>query len=193
MKYPTTSDIRDTALSIIADHMEGVKQVDLWEVVEKVMSFSYVIDQPKIKNALWDIDKRFPEYVVKVKKSPKEAIIYPTTDLVKKNNEELIAEESVEYLTGIDDDYEASGGYIRIACETFLQLHAESEQRPLEMYLQLSRDSIANLHRREVEALVMLESLHKQAKEVKEVVLKAYDNIRNGRREHNDRYDPRGN
>lgn len=80
---PLTPDIiRSTALKIIALHEEGVRQSQLFFDTKQALSSDYInVPITSIRNALWDLEKRFPEYVEKKKVSTRMALLYPTKKL----------------------------------------------------------------------------------------------------------------
>lgn len=186
--FPTTDRIRFVAVSVLGDFPDGIKQANLWKMVERVLSHEYEINYTRVRNALWDLDKSMSEYVFKVKKSPKNVILYPTTFLIEENRRLKSTINKKEEGDEVEktDEYTNSGIYLNKVLGDFLRLFADAEKSSFATNLALIRNSIKHLHIREIEALIVLENLNRQASEAKELVSKVYHNLRRERREDSD-------
>jgi hypothetical protein len=78
----TPDAIRQKALMKLAKSEMGIRQADLFKEVELELSYEFVIPDHAVKNALWDLPEKFPEYVVKTKLSYRNVILYPTKQLI---------------------------------------------------------------------------------------------------------------
>ncbi|AET59011.1 hypothetical protein HPL003_11270 [Paenibacillus terrae HPL-003] len=83
MKTPASEVIRKTALKILIENPSGMRLSDLKFSTEKVLEEFIEPDNSKngkFRSALWDLEKRYPEYVLK-EKQEKSAVFFPTEKL----------------------------------------------------------------------------------------------------------------
>jgi hypothetical protein len=78
--------IRRTALNYLAAHPNGIRAVELRKLTEEILS-DYLPktgkDSDRFKSALWDLEKRYPDYVVRIELQPRRVTLYPSDDLQK--------------------------------------------------------------------------------------------------------------
>jgi len=74
--------IRDKALTVLVGHENGIKQADFFAEVEAVLSTEFVVHKHSVKNALWDLSDRFPEYVTKKKFTYRDVRLFPSSKLL---------------------------------------------------------------------------------------------------------------
>lgn len=79
--------IRSTALDVLASRPNGVRQTNFFDDVEAALSGKYKIPQHSIKNALWDLNDRYPEFVIKKKLSYRDVRLFPTQRLLEERGD----------------------------------------------------------------------------------------------------------
>lgn len=82
-RHLTPDVVRETALDILASFppYTGIKQSALFKRTEAALEENYAVPKHAIKNALWDLADRFPDFVVKQKTSYREVAVFPTEQL----------------------------------------------------------------------------------------------------------------
>lgn len=101
----TPDIIRETALNLLARNPGGIRQSDLFKLTEQEIAFDYSIEgEHTIRNAIWNLETKYPELVIKKKLSHRNVVLFPSNDLIhdyarkfKRRTEEKIAEEQLEY------------------------------------------------------------------------------------------------
>lgn len=86
MRVPNSEIIRAQALKILAGRITGVRLADLRFLTEQVLHNIIPKDTSRrgsYRSAIWDLDKRFPDYVIKKVIGQKHAIFIPTPKLIK--------------------------------------------------------------------------------------------------------------
>ena len=73
--------IREVGLAVLAKNKTGLRQSDLFRLTEE--SFEVSLTPNAVKNALWNIDELYPEYVFKQKISTKFVVLMPTPKLIE--------------------------------------------------------------------------------------------------------------
>ncbi|MDR9852953.1 hypothetical protein RJP21_04980 [Paenibacillus sp. VCA1] len=146
--------IRDKALTVLVKHANGIKQADFFAEVEAVLSTEFVVHKHSVKNALWDLSDRFPEYVVKKKFTYRDVRLFPSSKLLVERNgaTEDYTKDLLKYM--LSDEFKA------------IKLHMLAlKVKDIERHLFLSEiegliNEIiyegANIHVRELEEIVGL-------------------------------------
>ncbi len=83
MKTPASEVIRTTALTLLAQHPQGKSLADLRFLTQNVLKQVIEPDNQKngkYRSALWDLEKRYPKYVLKENEG-RAAIFIPTEKL----------------------------------------------------------------------------------------------------------------
>lgn len=75
--------IRNTALEVLSSRPNGIRQTNFFDDVEAALSGKFKIPKHSIKNALWDLNDRYPEYVIKKKLSYRDVRLFPTQRLLE--------------------------------------------------------------------------------------------------------------
>lgn len=112
MKIPNSAIIRAQALKILAIQKHGLRPADLRNLTEQALHHVIPKDSSRrgsYRSAIWDLDKRFPHYVVK-QETRNHAIFVSTNQLiheaksievpvqVKNEEDSLVTTVSDEYL-----------------------------------------------------------------------------------------------
>jgi hypothetical protein len=111
-QWSTSEIIRRTALNYLAAHPQGIRAVDLRKLTEEVLC-DY-IPQPEggsdiYKSALWNLEKLYPDYVVRIALTPRKVMLYPSSDLEKHIiNGEFAVPQLESYIEVPDPDSELS-------------------------------------------------------------------------------------
>lgn len=73
---PSPNQVRIVALEILQDHPAGIRLSDLYRKTETAMR-DFDINEHSVKNAVWDIDQKYPYDVIKKKNSERSVTLYP--------------------------------------------------------------------------------------------------------------------
>lgn len=99
---PASEVIRRVALKILANHPEGLRPSALKTLAENELGQYIEKDgqnKGKYRSAIWDLDKRFPEYVRKETISNKKALFKPSDKLIASANNIDIPSNLEQYKT----------------------------------------------------------------------------------------------
>jgi hypothetical protein len=91
MNNATPDLIRNIAMFILAQYPEGIKQSELLKLTEIQVAQQYRYNKDhSIRNSLWDLEVKFPDLVIKKKLSPRNAILYPSDELLEQKRKSSV-------------------------------------------------------------------------------------------------------
>jgi|GEM_PF-3908564 len=96
---PSPAEIRKIAVEIVHDHPAGIRLSDLYRKTSDALRDAR-INEHSVKNALWDLDQKFPNEVYKKKNSERRVTLFPTLD--RYLNLPTVQEDSAPYKAGRD-------------------------------------------------------------------------------------------
>lgn len=99
--------IRTTALNILASRPEGVRLADLYKLTEKELETDFEIQEYDMRNALWNIEEKYPQLVTKKKLSPRNAVVQPTAKLIVEISTQEPSDKYYELVDRIEEEERA--------------------------------------------------------------------------------------
>jgi hypothetical protein len=177
MKRPNHDDVRQVALNVLLGHPNGIKQADLWRLVEAEMSNDYDVDSNLIKNSLWNLTETHGHLVEKVKKSAKSVLLFPSPLLVLSEAGET--EDEIEEEDSYDDPYydkewELARGSFFETARAVMGTEGDMRDRYLKTLAQTFVYEAPHLSREHIEASVLLTKLLKDWEDVFALFSKLY-------------------
>jgi len=85
----TPDVIRDRGFTVLAQYPNGIRQTNFFTEVEAKLSTEFTVPPHAVKNSLWDLSDRYPEFVTKKKLSYRDVRLYPTERLLKERRGNL--------------------------------------------------------------------------------------------------------
>lgn len=115
--------IRNAGLKLLADFPSGVKQADLFAMAHGYLEASgYQLKDHSTRNALYNLEEKFPEYVIKKKMSYRNVVLIPTNELINrhKSTEDTVP-DSIEFTPSEENEYRLTA--ITYALSEMLRTH----------------------------------------------------------------------
>lgn len=170
--HATPEIIRESAIARLADYPEGIRQADLIAITEVEVSKKYTITEHAVKNAIWNLDEKFPDLVIKKKISHRNVIFLPTDNCIKKTNfKENFTEGLVKW-----PDEALNKARITILEAELTQLLRLIELGDIQTTFLVQKSNFIGLSGKEIEAVVGIKHAIEQLKKYRAYL----DNFKDG-------------
>jgi len=167
--------IRKTALEVLAQYKNGIRQSDLIRKVEDTVKVNILLSEHTVRNAVWDLQDKYPDAVFKKKISHRNVLLFPTDALVEKYGSDLPYD--IKFLDTSDVEIAAGAEDLALISHTgALQYRLLDIFRYVEMsQIDSSVEEIfTNYHQKlspnEVEQLLKLKTALREIREVRNYV-----------------------
>jgi hypothetical protein len=147
----TPDIIRDEALKILSEHRGGIRQSDLFKMTEAKVAFAYSVSEHSVKNALWDIAEKYPQFVEKKKISSRKVVLLPTDELIGKYDTlKTAAKAAADVVKEYPEIAFALTG--RLLAHKFMDIMRYIELSEIDQFLELTKMDYEHMTVQEIEA-----------------------------------------
>lgn len=158
--------IRESALQIIANQSEGIRQKELFSLVASHLDMDE--SAPAIRNALWNLEVKYPELVRKVKISARNVELFPTEKLQNAFVFTYDEEDKSEEIAG----YSKAQSDLRILTLAFKlnELLRYIDMSEIDSFLHIHNDDLEHMVLEEIEAILKIRESLRTLKEKSKIL-----------------------